>query len=366
MPSPLPDDAPAGPDTFDAAALAREAGTSVEAAEIVRASELVDLHLETLLTRRLWGWDLWSSHEHSLFRGWFFGHLDWPRIAGGGLKAALWSITTNPLGTAAQRWDGFLRALDELCAFVDESGGRLRLVRTASEYRAARNAGAHAVLVSIQGANALDAAPDGPASIPGRAVVAVTLVHLTSSRYGPTSSPLAGRGRDAPLTTHGRELVEQLDAARIFVDLAHIGPRAFRDAVEVHDPTLPLLVTHTGVAGVKPHWRNVSDEQIRAVADTGGVVGVIFARAFLRGRNAPDDASLVVAHLEHIVDVGGEACAALGSDYDGAIVPPPDLRDGRLGYVRVVQAMLDRNWPRPRIEAVLGRNFLRCLEMLRP
>ena len=157
----------------------------------------------------------------------------------------------------------------------------------------------------------------------------------------------------------------QLNARRIFVDLAHIHERAFFDAVAVHDRTQPLLVTHTGVRGVRSMWRNLTDAQLRAVADTGGTVGIIFAEPFLKRPGGPRDAGMVVEHIAHVVDTVGDAHVSIGSDFDGAITPPPDLH-GADCYPRLVQHMLDRGWREDRIRKALGANFLRALGMLRP
>ncbi|MGH7893260.1 MAG: dipeptidase, partial [Candidatus Binatia bacterium] len=152
----------------------------------------------------------------------------------------------------------------------------------------------------------------------------------------------------------------------IFVDLAHIHEQSFWDAVAAHDKTQPLIATHTGVKGVTPHWRNLTDEQIRGIADTGGVVGIIFQDAFLRRPDGPRDGAMVVEHLEHVIRVAGEDVAALGSDFDGMITPPPDFASADTAYVRLVQRMLDRRWSEERIRKVLGGNFLRALGTLRP
>ena len=223
----------------------------------------------------------------------------------------------------------------------------------------------HVLLPSIQGGNALEAAPEGPASIPDDLVVRVTLVHLTNSCFGATSSPAALWRRNEGLTSRGMALVEALDAKRIFVDLAHINEPGFWDAVERHDKSLPLIATHTGVDGVRPHWRNLNDAQLRAIAETGGTVGVIFAKHFLSRRGGPKGREMVIEHMAHIVDTVGEDHVSLGSDYDGAIVPPEGLRDG-LAWPRLVQGMLERGWSTERIQKVLGGNALRALKLLRP
>ncbi len=75
--------------------------------------------------------------------------------------------------------------------------------------------------------------------------------------------------------------MRRLNEKRIFVDLAHISKRGFWDAVEVHDKSQPLMVTHTGVSGVYEHWRNLDDDQLRAIADSGGTIGVMYQSSFL-------------------------------------------------------------------------------------
>jgi membrane dipeptidase len=190
----------------------------------------------------------------------------------------------------------------------------------------------------------------------------VTLVHLTSSAFGATSSPL--KRRDAGLLPLGVEAVRILNHRRIFVDLAHISPRGFHEAVSVHDRSQPLMVSHTGVSGVYPHWRNIDDVQIRAVAATGGVVGIIYHAPFLGDRLWRGRIESIVRHLEHVRRVGGEDAPSLGSDWDGAIVPPPNLRSCE-ELPRVVQTMLDRGWTEDQIRNTLGRNFLRAFAQLR-
>jgi membrane dipeptidase len=349
----------------DARVLAARLGCSTEAVQLTRAVDVVDLHLDTFIPPRLWGYDVTARHAGGPLGRRFFGHVDVPRLRDGGLAGAMWSITTNPFQGAAARWRVFVDNLARLRQTIAASNGALAMARTLGEYRAARATGAHACLPSIQGANALEAAPDGAASIPDDAIVRVTLVHLTNAVYGGTSSPLGMVRPDLGLTARGRDLVAQLNARRIFVDLAHVHERAFFDAVAVHDRTQPLLVTHTGVRGVRSMWRNLSDAQLRAVADTGGTIGIIFAEPFLRRPGGPRDGAMVVEHMAHVVETVGDAHVSIGSDFDGAITPPPDLH-GADCYPRLVQHMLDRGWNDERIARVLGGNALRVLGALRP
>jgi membrane dipeptidase len=349
----------------DERALAAALGCSVEAVQLTRACDVVDLHLDTFIWSRIVGYDLLARHRGGPFGRRFGGHVDVPRLRDGGLTGGMWSITTNPFRSIARRWQVFMQNLRTLRALIASSNGQLVETHTLADYRAARARGAHACFLAIQGLHAVEGAPEGVASIPDDCVVRATLVHLVNCCYGGTSAPLGLARADRGLTAAGREAIAQMNARRVFVDLAHIHERAFWDAVAVHDRSQPLVATHTGVAGVRPHWRNLTDAQVKAVADTGGVVGIIFAEEFLQRRRGPADGSMIVEHLEHVIRVGGEDAIALGSDFDGMIRPPPDVASAD-AYPTLVQHMLDRGFSDVWIRKVLGGNFLRALGMLRP
>jgi membrane dipeptidase len=360
----VPEDLPRAAVT-DAGALAARLGCSLDAVELTRTSDVIDLHLDTFIWARIVGYDVFARHAGGPFGRRFGGHSDVPRLRDGGVTGGMWSITTNPFRSARRRWRVFCENLAALRATIAASHGGLAEAHTLADYRAARAQGAHATFLAIQGLHAVEAAPDGVTSIPDDCVVRATLVHLTNSVYGGTSAPLgAGRG-DRGLTAAGRDTVRAMNARRMFVDLAHIHEKAFWDVVAVHDKTQPLIDTHTGVAGVTSHWRNLADAQVKAIADTGGVVGIIFAEEFLRRPSGPADAGMIVDHVEHVIRVAGEDVPALGSDYDGMITPPRDV-PGVDAYPKLVQHMLDRGWKAERIRKVLGGNFLRALGMLRP
>lgn len=350
----------------DVTALATRAGCSIEAAALVRASDVIDLHLDTFIWPRAVGYDVLARHAGGPFGRRFGGHVDVPRLREGGLTGAMWSITTNPVRSASRRWEVFLQNLRALRALVARSNGALAECRTLRDYRQARARGAHGCFIAIQGLNAIEAALGGVAAIPDDCVVRATLVHLTNACYGATSSPLGFPLADKHLTPAGRDVIAQMNARHVFVDLAHIHERSFWDAVAVHDKTQPLLATHTGVAGVTPHWRNLTDDQVRAIADTGGVVGIIFAEEFLRRKDHPRDGDMIVEHVAHVIRTAGEDAVGLGSDFDGMITPPPDVASADTAYARLTQRMLDRRWSEERIRKVLGGNFLRALGVLRP
>ena len=341
-------------------AIARRLGISDEAAALHYASEIVDLHVDSFIWRRIFGYDFRQRHE-AFTRGVMLSQFDLPRARDAGIAGATWVITTNPLGDARDREAALFENLRELTELLESAEASARVVRNVTEYRAARAAGLHAAFIGVQGGNALAHSLDAIDRLSPGIILRVTLLHLTSSRLGSTSSPLGG---SAGLTAYGKDYVRRLNDHKIFVDLAHISPAGFWDAVDAHDPTLPFLVTHTGVSGVHPHWRNLDDDQLRAVAKSGGTIGIMYHSEFLEGRTFSGRLEAVVRHVEHAVNVAGEDHVSLGSDWDGSIVTPRDMPTC-LELPRLTHALLERSWKPERIQKVLGLNFLRVVSELR-
>ncbi len=347
---------------FDPVRIALRLGISREAIELYATSDVVDLHADTFIWTRLFGYDLNRRHGPGPLGARFMGQVDIPRLIEAGVTGATWVVTTNPLRSARGRAKTFFENLGRLRSLLRQCPEKVALVRNAAEYRAARAAGKLGAFIGIQGGNALDHDLDDWAKIPEDLVTRVTLVHLSPSRIGTTSFPV--RGRDAGLTPLGHAVVERLNQRRILVDLAHASKKTFQDAVACHDPALPFAVTHTGVSGVRPHWRNLDDDQLRAVARAGGTVGIMYHGDYLSSRRGRARVSDIADHLQHVVRVAGEDHASLGSDWDGAIVTPNDMPTC-LEVPRLAQILLERRWSAERVGKVLGGNYLRVLTALR-
>lgn len=345
----------------DPAAWARSLGISQEAVELYLDCDVIDLHVDSFIWDRVFGYDLSKQHGHGLLGARFYSQVDFPRILDAQVTGATWVITTNPAVPGAEnRALLFERNLERLKALISGAHEDFTLVRNTAEYLAARRAGKHGAFIGVQGGNALDA--PGALDDLDDSILRITVVHLSNSSLGTTSAPI--RGADTGLTDRGRDFIRGLNHKKIFVDLAHISPKGFWDALEVHDASQPVLVTHTGVKGAFEHWRNLDDAQLRAVADHGGTVGVMYQSSFLGDGYWGGEANSIVDHLAHIVATVGEDHASLGSDWDGAICPPRDMPTC-LELPKLVHLMLARGWSDTRIRKILGENFLRVVEALR-
>jgi membrane dipeptidase len=278
-----------------------------------------------------------------------------PRMREGGMGAQFFGLVSLPI---AKRSVGLARVIDEQIDALEEAINRrpsdLRLVKTKTEIEACKRDGAVAALLGIEGAHALEGDLDRLARFAKRGVRYLGISHFSANE---AAFPAYGRGmnHDEGLTKWGRDLVGKCEENGVVVDLAHINRKGFLEACTM--ATKPPIVSHTGVLGAFEHWRNIGDDQLRAVAEKGGVVGVIFCPKFLGGGGlAP-----VVAHMKHILDVVGEDVPALGSDWDGFIVPTQELCDP-LGLPLLTDALLEAGVSERVIGKILRENVLRVLD----
>ncbi len=243
------------------------------------------------------------------------------------------------------------------------SGGRFRWCRTAAEIRAAMAAGVIAGVIHFEGAE-----PIGPD------LDALHLFHAMGLRsLGPVwsrptifghgvpfrfpSSPDTGPG----LTEAGKALVQECNRLRIMLDLSHLNEAGFWDVARLSDA--PLVATHSNAHAVTPSSRNLTDRQLAAIAETGGVAGLNLATVFLRpdGRENPDmTLDPVKRHIGHMLEHAGEDHVAIGSDFDGATVP----RDigGVQGLPVLIRAMRDMGLGEALVGKIAHGNWLRVLE----
>jgi membrane dipeptidase len=313
----------------------------------------IDLHADTLMWSRWVGYDMLARHERPpLPRSAFGGHLDLPRMREGGMGAQFFGLVSLPVARA-----GLARVVDEQIDLLDALAlahpERIRKVRTAEELEQARANGAVGALLGIEGAHALEGDLDRLGHFARRGVRYLGILHFSANEAG---YPAYGRGRrdTEGLTPWGKALVERCEHHEVLVDLAHINRAGFFEACRM--ARRPVIVSHTGVTGAHPHWRNIDDEQLRAVADTGGVIGIIFVPRYLGGPGL----DAVVRHIAHVVRVAGEDAPSLGSDWDGMVVPTTGLHDAAQ-LPRLTDALLEAGFSERVIGKLLRENAMRVL-----
>ncbi|HET7768133.1 MAG TPA: dipeptidase [Chloroflexota bacterium] len=296
-----------------------------------------------------------------------------PKMRAGGLDAAFFSVdvTRARRNHVAYALDGHGFFIADVTAHSDE----IVIARTAADVRAAKQSGKLAAVLTIENSDALDGSLNvlhafhalGVRSIGlthnPRAIAADGVGEAQASRLGPalpTESPRGG------LSEFGVELVQEMNALGMLVDVSHISEQGFWDVIE--RSTQPVIASHSNCRALCDHVRGLTDDQLRAIAKNGGVVGISYVRSFLdpstwqpRAATAPaDQPSLVESildHIEHVIRVAGPAHAGLGSDFDGGGTALRDATELPL----LTQGLLDRGHSEATIRGVLGENLLRAL-----
>lgn len=326
---------------------------SREAREIHDRALIVDLHCDLLLTSTLLRWNWTRRHRPNPLPGApLMGHVDIPRLREGKIGCLALGIVVNPLRRRSGLW-AIDRYLDRMHQAVRAAPDELEPARTAQGIRAAREHGRIAVFAGLEGAHGLGGRLDALPALRDRGLGYVGLCHFTANA---ACHPMVGWGASASagLTDHGRELVDELNRLGILVDVAHVNrPGVLETCARSR---APVICSHTGCKAVHPSRRGISDEEIRAIANTGGVIGIIFVRPFI----GPGGVEAVVAHLDHIKAIAGVEHCAIGTDWEGWAVYPADL-DSADKMPTLTEALLRHGWTPDEILAVYGQNFLRVL-----
>ncbi|WP_411956849.1 dipeptidase [Paracoccus homiensis] len=312
------------------------------------------------------------------------GHLDLPRMQQGGMVGgffAIWipspagpddaeavKIMQNPpfemplpdqIGHDAALPHAFRQAA-ALKAL--ERTGTLDIVTTAAGMRDTIAGGRIAAIMHMEGAEAI------------RDMDALHLWHAAGLRsLGPVWSRPTAYGEGVPfafpagpdigdgLTDAGKALVAECNALKIMLDLSHLNEAGFDDIARLSDA--PLVASHSCVHDICPSARNLTDRQLRVIAESRGLVGLNFASSFLRedGKRLPlQDLDVMIRHLDHLIGILGEDGIALGSDFDGALMPQ-DLASAA-DLPNLIDAMRRHGYGEDLIAKIACQNWIGVLE----
>ena len=243
-----------------------------------------------------------------------------------------------------------------------ERTGTLTVCHSAAAIREAMAAGRIAAIMHMEGAEAI------------ADIDALHLWHAAGLRsLGPVWSRPTRYGHGVPfafpadpdtgdgLTPAGRELVAACNRLRIMIDLSHLNEKGFDDVARISDA--PLVASHSCAHAVAPSSRNLTDRQLRVIAESDGLVGLNFASNFLRpdGLRQPFKGfEPILRHLDHLLGILGEGRVALGSDFDGALMPA-DLADAS-ALPRLTDAMLAHGYGEELTTRIAWKNWVDVLE----
>lgn len=323
------------------------------------------------------------------------GHLDLERGRAGGLGTLVFvswvdpkHIERGPYG-ARDRTRALLREFHRL---IERHPARVQFAGNAARAEEIRRRGAIAGIPGIEGGHSIEESLGELDWFFEHGVRVLTLVWNNHLAWIRSCQPGAGAHVPEGLSEFGRSVVRHMNRLGMVVDISHAGERSFYDALE--ESRVPVIASHSGCKAVCDHQRNLTDDQLRALAQHGGVVGIVFCTPFLSRAAGQDDArvreseaykaiadpndtrefvlqsellqreapplpaEVVIDHIQHAVEVAGIDHVGIGSDYDGIQRTPRGLESAAC-YGKIAELLLARGFTAPDVRKVLGQNMQR-------
>lgn len=339
---------------------------SERAKALHKTIEVADLHADPLL----WGRDLTERGTR--------GQVDIPRLSEGNVALQVFAVVSKTphnlnieknddksddvtLLALAQRWpprtwfslkERALYQAARLHDMAERSQGKFVIIKTKGDLtqfleRRRSDPGMVAGLLALEGAQVLEGDPANVDVMFDAGYRMMSAAHFFDTEMGGSAHGIEKGG----LTDKGRDMIQRMEARKMIVDIAHASPLQIEEVLSM--ATRPVVVSHTGVKGTCDNRRNLSDDQLRAIAANGGLIGIGFWETAICGT----DAAAVAKAQSYAANVIGVDHLALGSDFDGAVATPFDAT----GLVQVTDALLSEGFSDADVGKAMGGNQVRFM-----
>ena len=279
--------------------------------------------------------------------------LNIPKMREGGIDVAFFAVDVT------RAWKNHLSyALDAFGWFdaeVDANSSEICTVLKAADIHAARAEGKIGAILAIENSEGVERSLNILRSLYQLGVRSIGLTHNPNT-WVSTGNDEGETG--GGLTKFGVQLVSEMNRLGMLVDVSHISERGFWDVLDVTDK--PVIASHSNCKTLCNHPRNLSNEQLKALAANDGVVGITFVTGFLTegGWRKPPAFEQLLNHIEYAIDVAGIDHVGIGSDFDGGGEHLKDATE----FPKITEGLSDRGYSEADIKKVIGENHLRIFE----
>lgn len=276
-----------------------------------------------------------------------------PWLSEAGIGLVFNTVFVHPKHKPGNTVGSALRQLDTYDRIYNEHRDKIFQIKTKKDLERINGDGRIGFLTLMEGAD--------PVEYPGklgefyeRGVRMIGLSWNDRNQYASGNETAEG------LTEAGRELIKKMNELRITLDLSHINESGFREAVEL--TTLIPVASHSNARALTNHPRNLKDDQLLAISERGGVIGIVLYNQFLKTSDKTPTVEDVFKHTDYIVGLCGEDHVGIGSDMDGARIEdfPEDLRKIS-DLPKIAEYFLEKGYTEERVRKIMGGNFLRVI-----
>ena len=282
-----------------------------------------DIHSHALINMRYLRKDLTEKVKPPKFYNPLKNQIDAEKLKEGGYSICVFNIYAPfripPWETYMEE---FRKQVEIFSRFIEKRSDIFIHAKNADEIDEALSQGKIAALLAIEGGHMVEDLKHLE-EIKKAGVFYITLVHFIERKIGTTYLSL--RRKRIGLKGFGRELLAEMKRVGIIPDLAHGSDRLMREVLEIYDG--PVIFSHTGARTLCPMERNIPDDVAEEIFKRGGLVGIIYCTYYNRRWNLFGDSSLLVETAKYFLSLGGENSVCFGSDMDGYVVTPADLKD---------------------------------------
>ncbi len=313
--------------------------------EIHGSSFVVDLHCDTI-GKIIDGIDIRKNNKET--------QIDLPKLLKGGVNLQVFAAWINPKYAPHHCARRALVLIDHIIRLT-HIHKEFILIKRADELKKLRK-GKIGILLAIEGGDAIEGSLELLRNFQRLGVRIMTLTWNKSNRIG--DAALDATKPHNGLSEIGKAVVREMEELHMLIDISHSSVKTFWDVYENTEG--PFIASHTATSAIRKHRRNLNDEQIRAIGERGGIMGIFFLPGYV-SRAKPVRIKHVIEHINHIRDLAGIDSLALGSDFDGMSKRTKGLEHtGKLPAL--TRALLKEGYSEKDVKKILGGNFVRLFK----
>lgn len=280
---------------------------------------------------------------------------DIPRYRDGGIDAQIFSVWISPTSYPASAYfSTAMKFLDSLKAQASRNSKDMNLVTGADSVVALTRQNKISGIIVVEGGHSIENNLENLRTFYKSGVRVMTITWNNSTTWA-VSARDAAAGVSGGLTDFGKDVIRTMDSLGMIIDVSHVGPQTVTDILATSKN--PIIASHSGAAALRNHYRNLTDTQIRAIAQRGGVIGIVFYPTFLVSSGTARLEN-VLQHIDYVKNLVGVDYVALGSDFDGIEITPVGLEDVTK-FPAITESLLQRGYSRQDVRKILGENFMR-------